>query len=70
MRRGAVAAGWLVLWAGTGGTALLADPLFSRPETVNGRILVFPDHRAANVYHYVPSGILLSRAFGRPQFLF
>ncbi len=67
MRRGAVAVGLAVL---VGGASLFADPLLSRPETVNGRILVFPDHLSPRVYHYVPAGLALARTFGRPQFLF
>lgn len=70
MRRAAAAVGLLALVAGAGGTALRADPLLSRPETVDGRILVFPDHRAPNVYYYVPAGLSLVRNFGRPQFFF
>jgi hypothetical protein len=68
MRRGAV--GLLLLLAVGGASALRADPLFSRPETVDGRILLFPDHRTPNVYYYVPAGLALVRSFGRPQFFF
>ena len=70
MRRAAVAIGLVALLAGAGGTALHADPLLSRPETVGGRILIFPDHRAPNVYYYVPAGLALVRTFDRPQFFF
>jgi hypothetical protein len=70
MRRAAVAIGLVALLAGAGGTALFADPLLSRPETVGGRILVFPDHKAPNVYYYVPAGLALARTFDRPQFFF
>ncbi len=70
MRRAAVAIGLLFLLAGAGGTALFADPLLSRPETVDGRVLVFPDHRTPNLYYYVPAGLALVRAFDRPQFFF
>lgn len=69
MGRGAVAVGLLLLAAG-GGSALRADPLLSRPETVGGRVLIFPDHRAPNVYYYVPAGLALARSFDRPQFFF
>lgn len=67
MRRGAVAVGLAVLM---GGASLFADPLLSRPETVNGRILIFPDHRSPNIYYYVPAGMALGRTFGQPQFFF
>jgi len=70
MRRAAVLLGLTALLAGAGGTALLADPLLSRPETVDGRILIFPDHKAPNVYYYVPAGLALVRAFEKPQFFF
>ncbi|HSA96912.1 MAG TPA: hypothetical protein VLJ16_12740 [Acidobacteriota bacterium] len=70
MSRGAVAIGLWALLAGAGGTALFADPLLSRPETIDGRILIFPDHRAPNVFYYVPAGLALVRAFGQPQFFF
>jgi hypothetical protein len=70
MRRGAVAVGLLLLLAGGAVSALRADPLLSRPETVDGRILLFPDHRAPNVYYYVPAGLALVRSFDQPQFFF
>jgi hypothetical protein len=70
MRRGAVAIGLLALLAGAGGIGLFADPLLSRPETVDGRILIFPDHRTPNVYYYVPAGLALVRTFDKPQFFF
>src|SRR5512139_2020516 len=70
MRRGAVVVGLAALLAGAGGTALFADPLLSRPETVDGRILIFPDHRTPNVFYYVPAGLALVRTFGQPQFFF
>jgi hypothetical protein len=70
MRRAAVAIGLLALLAGGAASGLFADPLLSRPETVDGRILIFPDHRAPNVYYYVPAGLALVRAFGQPQFFF
>jgi len=44
--------------------------LLTRPETVGGRILIFPDHQNRNVYYYVPTGLDLTQAFGRPQFFF
>lgn len=70
MRRGAVAVGLLAPLIGAGALALSADPLLSRPETVAGRILVFPDHRTPNVYYYVPAGLALARTFDQPQFFF
>src|SRR5512137_1812013 len=70
MRRGAVAIGLLALLVGAGGTALRADPLLSRPETIDGRILIFPDHRTPNVFYYVPAGLALVRTLGQPQFFF
>ena len=47
-----------------------AAQLLTRPETVGGRILIFPDHKNRNVYHYVPTGLDLAKSFGRPQFFF
>ncbi len=70
MRRVEVLVGLLALLAGGGAAGLLADPLLSRPETVDGRILLFPDHRVPNVYYYVPAGLALVRAFDGPQFFF
>lgn len=70
MRRGAVAVGLLVLAAGAAVPGLFADPLLTRPETVGGRILIFPDHQTPNVYYYVPAGLALVRSFGEPQFFF
>jgi hypothetical protein len=70
MRRAAVAIGLLAGLAGAAGTALFADPLLSRPETVDGRILIFPDHRTPNLFYYVPAGLALVRTFGQPQFFF
>ncbi len=70
MRRAAAAIGLLALLAGAGASGLFADPLLSRPETVDGRILIFPDHKTPNVYYYVPAGLALVRSFDRPQFFF
>jgi hypothetical protein len=70
MRRAAVLAGLLALLAGAGASGLRADPLLTRPETVGGRILIFPDHRTPNLYYYVPAGLALVRSFDRPQFFF
>lgn len=70
MRRSVVAVGLLAWLAGAGSLALSADPLLSRPETVAGRILVFPDHRTPNVYYYVPASLALVRTFDQPQFFF
>ncbi len=49
---------------------LSAAPLLTRPETVGGRILIFPDHQNRNVYYYVSTSLDLTQAFGRPQFFF
>lgn len=70
MGRAAAAIGLLAVLAGAGAAPLRADPLLSRPETVDGRVLIFPDHRSANVYYYVPAGLALVRTFGKPQFFF
>ena len=69
MRRAAAAIALLAL-CGALAPGLAADPLLTRPETVDGRILVFPDHEAPNVLYYVPAGLALVRSFGRPQFFF
>jgi hypothetical protein len=69
MRRAAAVIGFLAL-LGAGGSRLFADPLLSKPETVGGRILIFPDHKAPNVYYYVPAGLALVRSFDKPQFFF
>jgi len=69
MKRAAAVLMFLALgWALASG--LLADPLLSKPETVGGRILIFPDHKAPNVYYYVPAGLALVRSFDKPQFFF
>jgi hypothetical protein len=65
-----VAAVGLIAFLGAAGSGLFADPLLSRPETVGGRILIFPDHKAPNVYYYVPTGLALVRSFAKPQFFF
>lgn len=69
MKRAAAVIGFLA-FLGAGGSGLFADPLLSRPETVGGRILIFPDHKAPNVYYYVPVGLALVRSFDKPQFFF
>jgi len=69
MRRAAAAIAFLALW-GAFGAGLFADPLLTRPETVGGRILIFPDHKAPNVFYYVPAGLSLVRSFDKPQFFF
>lgn len=69
MKRAAIVLLVLALgWALASG--LLADPLLSKPETVAGRILIFPDHKAPNVYYYAPTGLALVRSFDKPQFFF
>jgi hypothetical protein len=69
MKRAAAVLGFLALgWVLASG--LFADPLLSKPETVGGRILIFPDHKAPNVYYYVPAGLALVRSFDKPQFFF
>jgi hypothetical protein len=47
-----------------------ADPLLNRPETVNGTILIFPDHAKPGIFYYMPAGLALARTFGAPQFFF
>jgi len=47
-----------------------AAQLLTRPETVGGRILIFPDHQNRNIFYYVPTGLDLTKSFGRPQFFF
>jgi hypothetical protein len=69
MRRTAAAIGILALM-GAAVSGLFADPLLSKPETIGGRILIFPDHKAPNVYYYVPAGLALARSFDKPQFFF
>jgi hypothetical protein len=70
MRHGAVAIGLLALLGAAAVPGLVADPLLTRPETVGGRILIFPDHRIPNVYYYVPASLALVRSFDKPQFFF
>ena len=70
MKRGAVVLGLLAWVCGAASSGLFADPLLSRPETVGGRILIFPDHKTPNVYYYVPAGLALVRSFDKPQFFF
>jgi hypothetical protein len=69
MRRAAAVIGFLA-FLGAAGSGLFADPLLSKPETVGGRILIFPDHKTPNVYYYVPAGLALVRSFDKPQFFF
>ena len=69
MRRAAAVIGFLA-FLGAAGPGLFADPLLSKPETVGGRILIFPDHKTPNVYYYVPAGLALVRSFDKPQFFF
>ena len=70
MKRAAAVLGFLALVWGVAVSGLYADPLLSKPETVGGRILIFPDHKAPNVYYYVPAGLALVRSFDKPQFFF
>jgi len=60
----------LLACLGAAGSGLIADPLLSKPETVGGRILLFPDHKVPNLYYYVPAGLALVRSFDKPQFFF
>lgn len=70
MKRAAAVLGSLALLAVASAPGLRADPLLTRPETVGGRVLIFPDHQTPNVYYYVPAGLALVRSFDRPQFFF
>ncbi len=70
MRRGAVAIGLLALLGAATVPGIIADPLLTRPETVGGRILIFPDHKTPNLYYYVPAGLALAKSFDQPQFFF
>ena len=58
----------LMLFVGTG--SLLADPVLTRPETVAGRIIIYPDHRNPKLFYYVPTALQLSQSFGQPNFFF
>lgn len=49
---------------------LLADPVLTRPETVAGRIIIYPDHKNPKLFYYVPTELRLSRAYGQPNFFF
>jgi len=69
MRRGSAVFVFMGL-LGAAATGLAADPLLSRPETVGGRILVYPDHKVPNVLYYVPTGLALVRMMDQPQFFF
>jgi hypothetical protein len=53
-------------------TSLLvqADPLLSQGKIIGDRIMVFPDHATPNVFYYVPTGMDLTQAYGKPQFFF
>ncbi len=56
---------WLLL-----APVLRADPVLTRPETVAGRIIVYPDHRSSKLFYYVPTRLRLSETFGKPNFFF
>ncbi len=47
-----------------------ADPLLSQGKIIGEKIMVFPDHAKPNVFYYVPTGLELTQAYGRPQFFF
>ncbi len=47
-----------------------ADPLLSQGRIIGDKILVFPDHAAKKVFYYVPTGMDLTQAYGKPQFFF
>jgi hypothetical protein len=47
-----------------------ADPLLSQGKIIGEKIMVFPDHAIPNVFYYVPTGLELTQAYGRPQFFF
>lgn len=49
---------------------LQADPILSKPETVAGKIIIYPDHRLPKLFYYVPTNLMLSQTFGQPQFFF
>jgi hypothetical protein len=69
MRRGTVVIALLV-FIGASVSVLWADPLLSKPETVGGRLIVYPDHKTPNLYYYVPASLSLVRSFDKPQFFF
>ncbi len=50
--------------------SLMADPVLSKPETVDGKIIIYPDHRTPQLFYYVPVSLILSQTFGQPQFFF
>jgi hypothetical protein len=54
------------------GTCLTAhaDPLLSQGKIIGDKIMVFPDHATPNVFYYVPTGLKLTQAYGKPQFFF
>ena len=47
-----------------------ADPLLSKGRIIGDRIMVFPDHATPNVFYYIPTGMDLTQAYGKPQFFF
>ncbi len=49
---------------------LQAEPVLSRPETVAGRIIIYPDHRDPKLFYYVPTSLVLAQTFGKPRFFF
>lgn len=59
-----------VLAAAAGAAVLRAEPVLTRPETVAGRIIIYPDHRDPKLFYYVPTGLALSQTFGKPRFFF
>jgi hypothetical protein len=63
-------AGFAGLFFAGAAVFLGADPLLSRPETVGGTILIYPDHAKPGIYYYVPRSLALARTFGSPQFFF
>jgi hypothetical protein len=54
------------------GTCLTAhaEPLLSQGKIIGDKIMVFPDHATPNVFYYVPTGLELTQAYGKPQFFF
>ncbi|HAR36273.1 MAG TPA: hypothetical protein DCR87_05100 [Acidobacteria bacterium] len=60
----------LVLMLCFSASFLLADPVLTRPETVAGQIIIYPDHRNPKLFYYVPTALQLSQSFGQPNFFF
>lgn len=60
----------LVLLMLSGPATILADPVLTRPETVAGKIIIYPDHRTPKLFYYVPTRLALSQTFGQPRFFF